>query len=412
MNANPETLNDSLIGQETGLPDANGHFGQFGGRFVAETLMDPLFRLEQAYQKYMRDPEFLAELDRDLRQFVGRPSPLYFAERWTNDVGGARLYLKREDLNHTGAHKVNNTVGQALLARRMGKPRIIAETGAGQHGVASATVAARFGMSCCVYMGAEDIQRQSTNVFRMKLLGAEVRPVTSGSATLKDALNEALRDWVSNVDDTFYIIGTVAGPHPYPAMVRDFQAVIGRETRSQCLDQVGRLPDALVACVGGGSNAIGMFYPFINDTDVQLVGVEAGGDGIATGRHSAPLCAGTPGVLHGNRTYLMQDECGQIEATHSVSAGLDYPGVGPEHAWLKDSGRARYESVTDTEALDAFRRLTQLEGIMPALETSHALAFAEKLARELGREAVIVVNLSGRGDKDIQTVAALDNISL
>ena len=326
MNARPEPADRARIGHETAFPDAAGHFGPYGGRFVAETLMEPLKELETAYHKYLNDDDFLAELDDDLRHYVGRPSPLYLARRWSEQVGGAKIYLKREDLNHTGAHKVNNTVGQALLAKRMGKPRVIAETGAGQHGVASATVAARLGMSCCVYMGAEDIQRQSPNVFRMKLLGAEVRPVTSGSRTLKDALNEALRDWVANVDDTFYIIGTVAGPHPYPAMVRDFQSIIGRETRAQSLEREGRLPDALVACVGGGSNAIGMFYPFINDHDVALIGVEAAGEGVETGRHSAPLSAGTPGVLHGNRTYLMQDECGQIEETHSVSAGLDYPG--------------------------------------------------------------------------------------
>ncbi len=412
MNARPEPADRAGIGHETAFPDAAGHFGPYGGRFVAETLMEPLQELEAAYHKYLNDDDFLAELDDDLRHYVGRPSPLYLARRWSEQVGGAKIYLKREDLNHTGAHKVNNTVGQALLAKRMGKPRVIAETGAGQHGVASATVAARLGMSCCVYMGAEDIQRQSPNVFRMKLLGAEVRPVTSGSRTLKDALNEALRDWVANVDDTFYIIGTVAGPHPYPAMVRDFQSIIGRETRAQSLEREGRLPDALVACVGGGSNAIGMFYPFINDHDVALIGVEAAGEGVETGRHSAPLSAGTPGVLHGNRTYLMQDECGQIEETHSVSAGLDYPGVGPEHAWLKDSGRASYESVTDSEALDAFRRITRLEGIIPALESSHALAYAEKLARDMRRDQFIVVNLSGRGDKDIQTVAAIDGITL
>ncbi|MEX2479792.1 MAG: tryptophan synthase subunit beta [Gammaproteobacteria bacterium] len=408
----PEQRARSGLGRETAFPDASGHFGPYGGRFVAETLMEPLIELEAAYQRYLNDPEFLAELDYDLRHFVGRPSPLYLARRWSDEVGGARIYLKREDLNHTGAHKVNNTVGQALLARRMGKPRVIAETGAGQHGVATATVAARFGMQCCVYMGAEDIQRQSPNVFRMKLLGAEVRPVHSGSRTLKDALNEALRDWVSNVDDTFYIIGTVAGPHPYPAMVRDFQSVIGRETRSQCLELTGRLPDVLIACVGGGSNAIGMFYPFINDESVQMIGVEAAGEGIASGHHSAPLSAGTPGVLHGNRTYLMQDECGQIDATHSISAGLDYPGVGPEHAWLKDSGRACYTSVTDEQALVAFERLTHLEGIIPALESSHALAYAEQLAREMSPDQTIVVNLSGRGDKDIQTVAALKGITL
>ncbi len=399
-------------GSETAYPDETGHFGVYGGRFVAETLMQPLAELEAAYHRYFQDDDFLNELDGDLRHYVGRPSPLYFAEHWSAAIGGARIYLKREDLNHTGAHKINNTVGQALLAKRMGKPRVIAETGAGQHGVATATVAARFGMRCCVYMGAEDVQRQSSNVYRMKLLGAEVVTVDSGSRTLKDALNEALRDWVNNVDDTFYIIGTVAGPHPYPAMVRDFQAVIGRETRTQCVQHEGRLPSALVACVGGGSNAIGMFYPFINDTQVRLIGVEAGGEGIATGRHSAPLSAGRPGVLHGNRTYLMQDECGQIEATHSISAGLDYPGVGPEHAWLKDTGRADYETVTDEEALTAFRRVTQSEGIMPALESSHALAYAERLAATMRDDEFIVVNLSGRGDKDIQTVADIDGITL
>ncbi len=399
-------------GEETSFPDANGHFGRYGGRFVAETLMQPLAELEAAYHRYLCDEDFLRELDEDLRCYVGRPSPLYFAKRWSHEVGGARIYLKREDLNHTGAHKINNTVGQALLARRMGKPRVIAETGAGQHGVATATVAARLQMACCVYMGSEDIQRQSTNVFRMKLLGAEVVAVDSGSRTLKDALNEAMRDWVSHVDDTFYIIGTVAGPHPYPAMVRDFQTVIGRETRAQCLELEDRLPDALVACVGGGSNAIGMFYPFINDAAVQLWGVEAGGDGLEGGRHAAPLSAGRPGVLHGNRTYLMQDECGQIESTHSISAGLDYPGVGPEHAWLKDEGRARYVTVTDEEALAAFRRVTLLEGIMPALESSHALAYAEGLARRMRTDEFIVVNLSGRGDKDIQTVANIDGITL
>ena len=397
---------------EISLPDARGHFGPYGGKFVAETLMGPLAELEAAYQRYTADPQFCAELDHDLQHYVGRPSPLYYAGRWSERVGGARIYLKREDLNHTGAHKINNTVGQALLARRMGKRRVIAETGAGQHGVATATVAARFGMQCRVYMGANDIQRQSPNVFRMKLLGAEVVPVTSGSKTLKDALNEALRDWVSNVDDTFYIIGTVAGPHPYPVMVRDFQAIIGRETRDQCLAQIGRLPDCIVACVGGGSNAMGIFYPFLADTNIRLIGVEAGGDGLDTGRHSAPLSAGRPGVLHGNRTYLMQDADGQIIETHSVSAGLDYPGVGPEHAWLKDSGRAEYVVATDIEALAAFRTLTQLEGIMPALESSHALAHAAILAAQLRPDQIVVVNLSGRGDKDIPTVAALDGITL
>ena len=394
------------------LPNENGYFGDYGGRFVAETLMQPLLDLEAAYKKYMSDDEFLAELDDDLTHYVGRPSPLYFAKRWSEEIGGAKIFLKREDLNHTGAHKVNNTVGQALLAKRMGKPRVIAETGAGQHGVATATIAARLGLECCVYMGEDDIKRQSTNVFRMKLLGAQVVPVTSGSRTLKDALNEALRDWVTNVDTTFYIIGTVAGPHPYPVMVRDFQSIIGRETRSQCLEQIGSLPDALVACVGGGSNAIGLFHPFINDLEVAMVGVEAGGEGVASGRHSAPLSAGIPGVLHGNRTYLMQDECGQIESTHSISAGLDYPGVGPEHSWLKDVGRAQYETVNDTEALQAFDRLTTLEGIIPALETSHALAYAERLAAVMGQGKTIVVNLSGRGDKDIQTIATLNSITL
>jgi tryptophan synthase beta chain len=394
------------------LPDAHGHFGPYGGRFVAETLMGPLEELTEAYQRYLGDPEFQAELDHDLRHYVGRPSPLYHARRWSEIVGGAQIYLKREDLNHTGAHKINNTVGQALLAKRMGKQRVIAETGAGQHGVATATVAARYGMECVVYMGAEDIARQSINVYRMKLLGAEVVAVEAGSRTLKDALNEAMRDWVTNVDTTFYIIGTVAGPHPYPAMVRDFQAVIGREARAQCLEQTGRLPDALVACVGGGSNAIGLFYPFINDPDVIFYGVEAGGDGVASGRHAASLSAGRPGVLHGNRTYLIEDEHGQIIDTHSISAGLDYPGVGPEHAWLKDSGRAQYVTINDDEALAAFHDLTRVEGIIPALESSHALAYAAKLACTLPKEANIVVNLSGRGDKDIQTVAARDGIRL
>ena len=396
----------------TDLPDANGHFGPYGGRFVAETLMGPLEELRLAYEQYGQDPAFLAELDKDLAQFVGRPSPLYHAERWSRELGGAQIYLKREDLNHTGAHKINNTVGQAMLARRMGKARIIAETGAGQHGVASATVAARYGMQCVVYMGAEDIQRQAINVYRMRLLGAEVVSVESGSKTLKDALNEAMRDWVTNVDDTFYIIGTVAGPHPYPAMVRDFQAVIGREARAQCQAQTGRLPDALIACVGGGSNAIGLFYPFLNDDEVAMIGVEGGGDGLDSGRHAAPLCAGAPGVLHGNRTYLMEDSDGQIIETHSVSAGLDYPGVGPEHAWLKDSGRAQYVAVTDDEALQAFHQLTRTEGIIPALESSHALAHAHKLAPTMDKDRIIIVNLSGRGDKDIHTVAALEGIKV
>ncbi|MFV2061804.1 MAG: tryptophan synthase subunit beta, partial [Gammaproteobacteria bacterium] len=361
-------------------PDEKGHFGVYGGLFVAETLMGPLAELRLAYEKYMQDKDFLAELDWELQNYVGRPSPLYFAERWSKELGGAKIYLKREDLNHTGAHKVNNTVGQALLAKRMGKTRIIAETGAGQHGVATATVAARLGLECVVYMGAVDIERQAANVYRMKLLGAEVVPVTSGSKTLKDALNEAMRDWVTNIDDTFYIIGTVAGPHPYPAMVRDFQTIIGREAREQILQHEGRLPDALVACVGGGSNAIGLFHPFIDNKEVAIYGVEAAGHGIETGQHAAPLCAGKPGVLHGNRTYLMEDENGQIIHTHSISAGLDYPGVGPEHAWLKDIGRAKYVAINDEEALQAFHDLTRIEGIIPALESSHALAYATKLA--------------------------------
>jgi tryptophan synthase beta chain len=393
-------------------PDAAGHFGRYGGRFVPETLMHPLAELTAAYVRYLKDPAFLAELDNDLRDYVGRPSPLYHAERWSRELGGAQIFLKREDLNHTGAHKVNNTVGQALLARRMGKTRIIAETGAGQHGVASATVAARMGLECVVYMGEVDVARQEANVYRMRLLGARVVSVKSGSRTLKDALNEAMRDWVTNVDNTFYIIGTVAGPHPYPAMVRDFQAVIGRETRAQMLERSGRLPDVIMACVGGGSNAIGLFHPFIDDADVRMIGVEAGGEGLATGRHAAPLCAGKPGVLHGNRTYLMEDENGQIVETHSISAGLDYPGVGPEHAWLKDSGRAEYVAVTDDEALAAFHALTRTEGIIPALETSHALAYAAKLAPTMRRDQTIVVNLSGRGDKDMGTVARLDGIEL
>ncbi|WP_040858709.1 tryptophan synthase subunit beta [Thiorhodovibrio frisius] len=394
------------------LPDAQGHFGIYGGIYVPETLMHPLEELRAAYERYLRDPDFLAELDADLRDYVGRPSALYLAERWSRRLGGAQIFLKREDLNHTGAHKVNNTVGQALLARRMGKTRIIAETGAGQHGVATATVAARLGLECIVYMGEVDVARQEANVYRMRLLGAEVVSVKSGSRTLKDALNEAMRDWVTNVDDTFYIIGTVAGPHPYPAMVRDFQAVIGRETRAQMLERTGRLPDALVACVGGGSNAMGLFYPFIEDAEVQLHGVEAGGDGLTTGRHAAPLCAGRSGVLHGNRTYLMEDDNGQIRETHSISAGLDYPGVGPEHAWLKDSGRAHYSAVTDSQALAAFHDLTRTEGIIPALETSHALAHTAELAPRMRKDQSIVVNLSGRGDKDMHTVAQLDGISL
>ncbi len=394
------------------LPDANGHFGPYGGRFVAETLMGPLEELRLAYEHFRNDAGFMAEFDQDLAQFVGRPSPLYHAERWSQKLGGAQIYLKREDLNHTGAHKINNTIGQGLLARHMGKRRVIAETGAGQHGVATATVAARMGMECVVYMGSEDIKRQAINVFRMKLLGATVVPVESGSRTLKDALNEAMRDWVTNVDSTFYIIGTVAGPHPYPAMVRDFQAIIGREARAQILEQAGRLPDALVACVGGGSNAIGLFYPFLKDASVAMYGVEASGEGIETGRHAATLCAGRPGVLHGNRTYLIEDADGQIIETHSISAGLDYPGVGPEHAWLKDVKRATYVPITDTEALAAFHELTRTEGIIPALESSHALAYATKLAPALDKDQIIIVNLSGRGDKDIHTVAAREGITV
>lgn len=394
------------------MPDEKGHFGIFGGRFIAETLMAPIEELTQAYEALKNDPDFLRELDADLADYVGRPSPVYFAERWSQKIGGANIYLKREDLNHTGAHKVNNTIGQALLAKRMGKTRIIAETGAGQHGVASATVAARLGLECVVYMGEVDVQRQAANVYRMKLLGAKVVSVKSGSKTLKDALNEAMRDWVTNVDNTFYIIGTVAGPHPYPAMVRDFQTVIGREARQQMLDKTGALPDALVACVGGGSNAIGLFHPFLNDSDVAIYGVEGGGHGLASGQHAAPLCAGKPGVLHGNRTYLMEDENGQIIETHSISAGLDYPGVGPEHAWLKDIGRVNYVIATDDEALDAFHALTKIEGIIPALESSHALAYAAKLAKEMGKGKNILVNLSGRGDKDIHTVAALEGITV
>jgi tryptophan synthase beta chain len=394
------------------FPDQSGHFGRYGGRFVAETLMEALHELNQAWQDCRNDPEFLAELDADLAHYVGRPSPLYHAERWSRQLGGAQIYLKREDLNHTGAHKINNTVGQALVAKRMGKTRLIAETGAGQHGVASATVAARLGMECVVYMGAEDIQRQALNVYRMRLLGATVHPVTSGSRTLKDALNEALRDWVANVDNTFYMIGTVAGPHPYPLMVREFQAVIGREAREQMLTEHHALPDALVACVGGGSNAIGLFYPFLNDREVAIYGVEAAGSGIETGRHAATLCAGRPGVLHGNRTYLLNDDHGQITETHSISAGLDYPGVGPEHAWLKDIGRAHYVAVTDDEALRAFHRLTLTEGIIPALESSHALAYVTELAPTLRPDQSIVVNLSGRGDKDIHTVATVEGIQL
>ena len=403
----PSNRPPALIGS---WPDGAGRFGPFGGRFVAETLMEPVEELAAAYARFGADPAFHAELRAELRDFVGRPSPLYHARRLSEAVGGAQIWLKREDLNHTGAHKVNNTVGQALLAARMGKTRIIAETGAGQHGVATAAVAARLGLECVVYMGEEDVRRQAPNVYRMRLLGAEVRSVASGTRTLKDALNEAMRDWVTNVDDTYYIIGTVAGPHPYPRMVRDFNSVIGREAREQILERADRLPDAVVACVGGGSNAIGMFHAFLDDPEVELYGVEAAGEGLETGRHAAPLSAGRPGVLHGNRTYLMQDGDGQIEGTHSVSAGLDYPGVGPEHAWLKDIGRAVYVSATDVETLAAFERLTRIEGIIPALESSHALAHAEKLARERSPSRIVLVNLSGRGDKDVPTVAALRGI--
>ncbi len=393
-------------------PDEQGHFGPYGGIYVSETLMHALEELKEAYFRWRSDEEFMARFDADLAHYVGRPSPIYFARRMTEAAGGARILLKREDLNHTGAHKINNTVGQALLADYMGKSRIIAETGAGQHGVASATVAARLGKQCVVYMGEVDIHRQAINVFRMRLLGAEVRSVTSGSKTLKDALNEAMRDWVTNVDDTFYIIGTVAGPHPYPVMVRDFNAVVGREARRQMIEQYDALPDALVACVGGGSNALGLFHPFIGDADVRMVGVEAAGKGLHSGHHAASLCAGRPGVLHGCRTYLMDDDAGQIEHTHSVSAGLDYPGVGPEHAFLKDSGRAEYVGVTDEEAMEAFHQLTRLEGIMPALESAHAVAHAMKLAASMRPDQTVLVNLSGRGDKDVETVARLEDISL
>ncbi len=386
-------------------PDKRGHFGIYGGRYVPETLIPALKELEEAYAHYKHDREFKQEFEYYLREYVGRPSPLYFAKKLTRQLGGARIYLKREDLNHTGAHKVNNTIGQGLLAKRMGKQRVIAETGAGQHGVATATIAALFGMQCEVFMGAEDIRRQALNVFRMKLLGATVNPVTAGTATLKDAMNEALRDWVTNIRTTFYVIGTVAGPHPYPMMVRDFQSVIGREAKRQHTKAEGRLPDVLVACVGGGSNAMGLFYPFLKDRSVRLVGVEAAGRGIATGAHAAPLCAGKPGILHGQRSYLLQDADGQVANAHSISAGLDYPGVGPEHAWLKDTGRAEYVSITDDEALAAFQRLTREEGIMPALESSHAIAHTLKLAPTLPKEQTIVVCLSGRGDKDIHTVA-------
>jgi tryptophan synthase beta chain len=394
-----------MVAPHYDLPDARGHFGQYGGVFVSETLIAALEELKEAYAIAQRDPQFIAEFEYDLKHYVGRPSPVYHAKRWSDLLGGAQIYLKREDLNHTGAHKINNCIGQAMLARRMGKPRVIAETGAGQHGVATATVAARYGMECVVYMGSEDIKRQAANVYRMKLLGATVVPVESGSKTLKDALNEAMRDWVTNVSNTFYIIGTVAGPHPYPMMVRDFQTVIGKESIFQMQDQCGRQPDAVIACVGGGSNAMGIFHPYIPVEGVRLIGVEATGEGIETGRHSASLTAGRPGVLHGNRTYLLQDENGQIIETHSISAGLDYPGVGPEHAWLKDSGRAEYVGITDAEALQAFHNLCRLEGIIPALESSHAIAYAAKLAPTLPKDKILLVNLSGRGDKDMHTVA-------
>ena len=393
------------------LPDALGHFGPYGGVFVAETLIPALEELNEAYTLAQRDPLFIAEYEYDLKHYVGRPSPIYHARRWSDLLGGAQIYLKREDLNHTGAHKINNCIGQAMLARRMGKPRVIAETGAGQHGVATATVAARYGMECVVYMGSEDIKRQAANVYRMKLLGASVVPVESGSRTLKDALNEAMRDWVTNVSNTFYIIGTVAGPHPYPMMVRDFQAVIGKESIAQMQDQCERQPDAVIACVGGGSNAMGIFHPYIPVAGVRLIGVEAAGDGIETGHHAASLTAGRPGVLHGNRTYLLQDENGQIIETHSISAGLDYPGVGPEHAWLKDSGRAEYVTITDAEALQAFHSLCRLEGIIPALESSHAIAYACKLAPTLPKDKILLINLSGRGDKDMHTVAEKSGIT-
>ena len=394
-------------------PDSTGHFGPYGGIHVAETLMGALEELRAAYEHYRNDPEFVAEFAYELKHFVGRPSPIYHAKRWSEHLGGAQIFLKREDLNHTGAHKVNNTVGQALLAKRMGKPRVIAETGAGQHGVATATVAARYGMECVVYMGAEDVQRQSPNVFRMKLLGATVVPVESGSKTLKDALNEAMRDWVTNIENTFYIIGTVAGPHPYPVMVRDFNSIVSKEAVAQMPEVAGRQPDAVIACVGGGSNAMGVFYHYLDMPGVRLVGVEAGGHGIASGSHAAPLTANAKvGVLHGNKTYLMQDENGQIIETHSISAGLDYPGVGPEHAWLKDSGRAEYVAINDDEALAAFHNLCRFEGIIPALESSHALAHAAKIAPEMSKDKVLLVNLSGRGDKDINTVARLKGITL
>ena len=399
-------MNAPLRNDYSAMPDAQGRFGDYGGRYVAETLMPNVLELARAYDEARADPAFQAQLASDLKHYVGRPSPLYLAERLTAHFGGAKIYLKREDLNHTGAHKINNCTGQILLAQRMGKTRIIAETGAGQHGVATATVCARVGLPCVVYMGAVDVERQKPNVFRMNLLGAEVRPVTSGASTLKDAMNEALRDWVTNVGDTYYLIGSAAGPHPYPAMVRDFQAVIGQETRVQIMEAEGRLPDAVVACVGGGSNAIGLFHPFLNDDSVRIIGVEAAGDGMQTSRHAAAINGGRPGVLHGNKTYLLQDAEGQILEAHSISAGLDYPGIGPEHSWLHDVGRARYLTATDDEALAAFRLCSELEGIIPALESAHALARLPEVAREVGKDGIVVLNLSGRGDKDVATVAA------
>jgi len=396
----------------TQFPDERGHFGIHGGRFVSETLMAALQDLEKLYFRMKDDEQFLAEFDRDLAYYVGRPSPLYYAERWSKELGGAQIYLKREDLNHTGSHKVNNTIGQALLAKLSGKKRIIAETGAGQHGVATATIAARLGLECVVFMGAEDVKRQAMNVYRMRLLGATVVPVESGSKTLKDAMNEAMRDWVTNVDSTYYVIGTVAGPHPYPQLVRDFQSIIGREARRQIQEQAGRLPDALVACVGGGSNAMGLFYPFLNDQDVKMYGVEAAGLGIETGKHSAPLNAGHVGVLHGNRTYLMSDKEGQIIETHSISAGLDYPGVGPEHSFLKDMERVNYVPINDQEALQGFRDLTKIEGIIPALESSHAMAYVTKLAPTMDKDQIIIATVSGRGDKDLMTVARIDGVEM
>ncbi len=411
MDQQSVSQNSQLV-DYTQFPDERGHFGIHGGRFVSETLMAALEDLEKLYFRMKNDAQFLAEFDRDLAYYVGRPSPLYHAERWSKELGGAQIYLKREDLNHTGSHKINNTIGQALLAKLSGKKRIIAETGAGQHGVATATIAARLGLECVVFMGADDVKRQAMNVYRMRLLGATVVPVESGSKTLKDAMNEAMRDWVTNVDSTYYVIGTVAGPHPYPQLVRDFQSIIGREARKQIQEQAGRLPDALVACVGGGSNAMGLFYPFLNDPDVKMYGVEAAGYGIETGKHSAPLNAGHVGVLHGNRTYLMSDEQGQIIETHSISAGLDYPGVGPEHSFLKDMHRVEYVPINDQEALQGFRDLTQIEGIIPALESSHAMAYVTKLAPTMSKDQIIIATVSGRGDKDLMTVARIDGVEM